>query len=178
LEDLVEETLTSSYLYRGKIVNVRQDRVRLPGGGITFREIVEHPGAVAVLAVDGRGGVVMVRQFRQAAGAVLLEVPAGKLAPGEDPLQCARRELAEETGLQAEHWEQLTWFYVSPGFCEERIYLYLARGLSKAGPAAADEDENVAVEIVPAGEARRLAAGGGIRDAKTLIALQFAGSPE
>lgn len=137
--------------------------------------MVEHPGAAAVLALDDmRGEVVLVRQYRRPAGTVLLEVPAGKLDPGEEPLQCARRELREETGLAGEEWKQLTWFYPSPGFCDEKIYLFLARGLSRAAPAAQDEDEHVETVMLPPGKARRLIETGEITDAKTIIALQFA----
>lgn len=176
MEKLREETISTSCLYRGRIINVRQDRVRLPGGKTAFREVVEHPGAVAVLALDERERAVLVRQFRQPAGAVLLEVPAGKLDPGEEPLQCARRELAEETGLQGESWRELGWYYLSPGFCNEKIYIFLARNLSSAAPAAKDEDENVLVTAVELAEARRMIGRGEIRDAKTVIALLSAAS--
>jgi ADP-ribose pyrophosphatase len=174
-KSLEEETLSSSYLYRGRIVNVRQDRVRLPGGKTAFREVVEHPGAVAVLALDHQGKVMMVRQFRQPAAAVLLEVPAGKLEPGEEPLHCAQRELAEETGLQAGSWRSLGWFYLSPGFCDEKIHLFLARELSPAEPPlTTDEEEAVEVIHLPLEEAFRMMDRGDLNDAKTVIALQLA----
>lgn len=143
---------------------------------MAFREVVEHPGAVAILALEDRDKVVLVRQYRQPAGSVLLEVPAGKLDPGESPLQCAQRELAEETGLQGADWKQLACFYPSPGFCDEKIYLFLARKLAAAQPLAADEDESVEVVTIPLAEALGMLRGDGIKDAKTMIALQFAAS--
>lgn len=172
---LEEVTLSSSNLYRGRIVNVRQDRVRLPDGKTAFREVVEHPGAVAVLALDNQGKVVLVRQFRQPAAGVLLEIPAGKLDPGEEPLQCAQRELAEETGLQGSNWRSLGWFYLSPGFCDEKIYLFQARGLSQAEPPRrTDEEEMVEVIPLPLEEAFQMIDRGELKDAKTVIALQLA----
>ncbi len=172
---LEEETLSSSHLYRGRIINVRQDRVRLPDGKTAFREVVEHPGAVAVLALDNQEKVVLVRQFRQPAAAVLLEIPAGKLDPGEEPLQCAQRELAEETGLQGESWRSLGWFYLSPGFCDEKIYLFQARGLSPAEPPlTTDEEETVEVVTLSLEEAFEKIDRGELKDAKTIIALQLA----
>ncbi len=177
MDKLREVTLSSSCLYRGRIINVRQDRVRLPNGKTAFREVVEHPGAVAILALDEQNRVVLVSQYRQPAAAVLLEVPAGKLDAGEEPLQCARRELAEETGLQGDSWISLGWFYLSPGFCNEIIHFFLVRDLSPDPQGAGgDEDETVEVSSLPLTEACRLITEGGIRDAKTVIALQLAAS--
>ena len=127
MEKLKEETLSTSYLYRGYIVNVRQDRVRLPGGKTSFREVVEHPGAVAVLAIDENSCAVLVRQFRQPVGSILLEVPAGKLEPGEDPLTCARRELAEETGLRVQAGRKPAGF-ISPRVFATKRYIFLSPG--------------------------------------------------
>lgn len=175
---LREETLSTEYLYRGKIVNLRRDRVLVCGGKEqAFREIVEHPGAVAILAFDGRQRLVLVRQYRQAAGRVLLELPAGKLEPGEEPLGCARRELLEETGCRGGEWRELLWYYSSPGFCEERIYLFLARGVT-AGEAVPAEDEVEVLETswMDLEEAQKLVYGGGIVDGKTIIGLQLAGA--
>ena len=174
---LEEETLSSSALYRGKIINVRHDRVRLPNGKTAYREVVEHPGAVAILVLDERDRVILVRQHRQPAGAVLLEIPAGKLDPGESPLDCARRELAEETGLKAANWRPLGWFYLSPGYCDEMIHLFVAQGLSAAAETAkTDEEETVEVVTVPLQEALAWLDRGELKDAKTVIALQFARS--
>jgi ADP-ribose pyrophosphatase len=174
VEKLKEETLSTSYLYRGYIVNVRQDRVRLPGGKTSFREVVEHPGAVAVLAIDENSCAVLVRQFRQPVGSILLEVPAGKLEPGEDPLTCARRELAEETGLSGASWTEAGWVYLSPGFCNEKIHLFITRGLSRTVAATADADEHIEVLRLPLAEAARLVETGEIIDAKTVLLLQKA----
>ena len=173
MEKLTEETLSSSYLYRGYIVNVRQDRVRLPDGKTAFREVVEHPGAVAVLALDENDCAVLVRQYRQPVGSLLLEAPAGKLEPGEEPLSCAKRELAEETGLCGERWQEAGWVYPSPGFCNEKIHLFITRGLSST-VAAADGEEHIEVLRFPLAEAMRLVESGEIIDAKTVLLLQKA----
>ncbi len=136
--------------------------------------MVEHPGAVAILALDEEERVVLVRQYRQPAAAVLMEIPAGKLDPGEDPLHCAQRELAEETGLQGNSWRPLGWFYLSPGFSDEKIYLYLAQGLSKVpSPVPADEEETVEMVKLPLSEALDMVVRNELKDAKTVIALQL-----
>jgi len=173
-EELKEKTISTSYLYRGKIINVRQDRVKDARGKDAFREVVEHPGAVAVLAVNESDEAVLVRQHRQPAGEVLLEIPAGKLEPGEEPLACARRELIEETGLKAAAWQEINCFYTSPGFCDEKIYLFLAENLSKGTASTADPEENIREEAVPLSRAGEMIADGRIRDGKTIVALQYA----
>jgi len=171
---LKEETISTSYLYRGRIINVRQDRVKTGDDETVFREIVEHPGAVAVLALNNNGEVIMVRQHRQPAGEIMLEIPAGKLEPNEEPLECARREMLEETGLIGLNWKELCVFYPSPGFCNEIIYLFQVEQLNKAVSPTSDPDENIAVEVIPLGEAWAMINSGRIKDAKTIIALQFA----
>lgn len=173
-ESLQEKTISTSYLYRGKIINVRQDRIKDARGKTAFREVVEHPGAVAILAVNENNEAILVRQHRQPAGGVLLEIPAGKLEPNEDPLECARRELVEETGLQAGKWRELTYFYTSPGFCDEKVYLYLAEDLKKGSSKTSDPDENIRVEAIPLAQARDMIADGRLDDGKTIIALQYA----
>ncbi len=169
-----EETLSSSYLYRGKIINVRQDQVKTGDEKTAFREIVEHPGAVAILAVDEKEEIVLVRQHRQPAGEVLLEIPAGKIEPGEDPVDCARRELLEETGLEAASWSELCCFYTSPGFCDEKIHLYLAERTSTGKNATGDPEENLKMEKILLKEAVNMIETGGIKDGKTIIAVQHA----
>ncbi|MDY6826662.1 MAG: NUDIX hydrolase [Bacillota bacterium] len=171
--NLHEETLSTSYLYRGRIITVRQDRVRLPGGRTSFREVVEHPGAVAVLALDSGNGAIFVKQHRQPAGIVLLEIPAGKLEPNEEPLECAKRELLEETGLKAEKWSSLFSFYPSPGFCDELIHLFKAEGLSRAVSHTEDAEENIEVVAGTLEETGKLIREGKIRDGKTIIAVQY-----
>ncbi|MFQ6057420.1 MAG: NUDIX domain-containing protein [Anaerolineae bacterium] len=165
-----EITLSSRRVYEGRVVHLRVDTVRLEGGYVTQREIVEHPGAVAIVALDGEGNVLLVRQFRQAAGEVLWEIPAGTREAGEDAEACARRELQEETGYQASHMERLLSFYTSPGFCTEQIDLYLATGLSPV-PHALEADEAIEVEAVPLTEALEMIRRGEIRDAKTIVGL-------
>ncbi len=169
-----EETLSTSYLYRGRIINVRQDRVVISGGQVAFREIIEHPGAVAMLVLDGKGGIVLVKQHRQPVGQILLEIPAGKLEPNEEPLRCARRELLEETGLEGNKWQQLFSFYPSPGFCDEIIYMFQVEELSKAVTPSADPDERISVVTVPLAETPEMIKSGQIKDGKTIIALQEA----
>ena len=173
-DHLKEKLLATSYLYRGRIINVRHDRVEIPGGKIVFREIVEHPGAVAILAFNDQGKVIMVRQHRQPAGDVLLEIPAGKLEPGEEPLQCARREMLEETGLCSDEWKELFSFYPSPGFCDETIILFQTGDLKSGIAPTCDPEENIAIVFVSLAEAWKMIQSGEIKDAKTIIALQYA----
>ncbi len=174
MDSLEEKTLYEEELYRGRIITVKRHRVRLPDGRESWREVVEHPGAVAVLPVLHDGRLLLVRQYRKAVEEVLLEVPAGKLDPGEAPEAAARRELWEETGLEAEALQFLFSFYTSPGFADERIFLYLAR-ISQLGPqrpAALDADEFVQPVTITLEEGMRWLAEGRIRDAKTVAALQ------
>ena len=160
------------YVYRGKIINVRRDEVVFPNGNESSREVVEHRGAVAVAAVDSEGYIYLVRQFRYAFGEELLEIPAGKLEEGEESahLEAAIRELREETGLKADEMDYLGVIYPSVGMLTERIYLYLARGLTQ-DEMDLDEDEFLNVERIPVGELEKMARRGEIRDAKTLCAL-------
>lgn len=160
------------YVYRGKIINVRRDEVVFPNGKESSREIVEHRGAVAVAAVDNEGCIYMVRQFRYAFGEELLEIPAGKLEEGEEDthLEAAIRELREETGLTASSVEYLGVIYPSVGMLTERIYLYLARGLTQ-GAMDLDEDEFLNVERVPVAKLEDMVRHGEIRDAKTICTL-------
>ncbi|MDQ7849916.1 MAG: NUDIX hydrolase [Armatimonadota bacterium] len=168
-----EVCLASRRLFSGRVVGLRVDRVRLPGGGETEREVVEHRGAAAVVPLTERGEVLLVRQYRYAVGEFLLEIPAGTLEPGEAPLACAVRELAEEVGVQARRWDPLAVLYPSPGVLTEAMHLFLATGLVAApGRAAADED--LAVERLPLGEAVARVERGEIRDAKSVAGLLLA----
>lgn len=135
-------TVGSDTVYRGKILALRTDQVRMPGGGIAEREVVEHYGAVAVAAVDDHARLAMIFQYRHPMGRRLWELPAGLLdEPGEDPARAAARELREETGLAAEHWQVLVDVASSPGFSDEAVRVYLARGLRDVGRPEADHEE-------------------------------------
>lgn len=169
--NLKEETLTRDYLFKGRIINLRTDRVRLPNGNEAGREVVEHPGGVCVAPLTAEGELLFVRQYRYPYEEVVLELPAGKRDKGgEDPLECGKRELKEETGATAEEYVSLGKLYPSPGFCDEIIYLYLAKGLD-FGDAAPDEDEFVEVERIPLDRAVEMVMNGKIPDAKTQIAV-------
>ena len=146
----------------------------LPNGGTALREIVRHNGASAIVPVDGAGMVTMVRQHRVAIDKCTWEIPAGKLdSPNEDPFDAAKRELEEETGLQAEHWQKLTSMYTTPGFCNERITIYLATGLSQH-PAHPDEDEFLRIKKIPLDDAIAQCVSGEIQDGKTRVGLLLA----
>ena len=168
--DLAEKTLARETLYRGRIVNVRLDRVALANGKAVVREVVEHPGGVAVLPLEDNGTVTMVRQFRYPGGEVLTEIPAGKLEPGEDPESCGRRELREEAGFVAKSFESLAVIQPSPGYCQEKLHLYLARDLTFLG-LKPDEDEFLEILKLPFDRALKLASDGQIPDAKTALAI-------
>jgi ADP-ribose pyrophosphatase len=161
----------SKEIYRGRVVNLRQERVMLPSGVETTLDLMDHPGAAAIIAVDDEGQVVLIRQYRHAASGWLWEVPAGTLDEGELPLACARRELEEEAGVGAASFFELGFIYTAPGFCNERIWLYLAEGLS---PAEAERDFDEVIEEVrrvPLEEALCMVDRGEIVDAKTSVGL-------
>lgn len=163
---LKEEFVSSQEIFKGKVIKVQVDTVRLPDGNTAKREVVKHPGAVVVLPLTDKKEVVLVQQYRHATGEILLELPAGKRDMGEDPLTCARRELEEETGFRASQLRVLSSFYTSPGFCDELIYLVLAKGLLK-GKACPDAGEFIDVVTLPLDEAVRMVLDGEIKDAKT-----------
>ncbi|MBC9784878.1 NUDIX hydrolase [Heliobacterium chlorum] len=170
MEHLKEKTLESEQIYQGKFISVRKDRVTLPDGTSSYREIVEHPGAAAIVPLTSRNEVILVRQWRYSIEKVSIEIPAGKLSPDEEPLDCAQRELAEETGFAARKWQHLLSFYASPGFCNEEMHLYIARELVIAD-AKPDDDEFVEPLVVPLEAALEMIETGEITDAKSIIGL-------
>ena len=167
--ELTEKTLTSREVYRGRILRVREDTVRLPNGKTAEREVAEHPGGVGILALDG-GDVLLVRQYRYAFSRVLTEIPAGKREPGEEPFVTAQRELREEIGATAGKWTELGALIASPGCYGEVLYLYMAQELTFGDPHP-DEDEFLDVVRMPFDRAVELCMTGELTDAKTVIAL-------
>jgi ADP-ribose pyrophosphatase len=165
-----ERKISSSVLYRGRIINLKVDNVLLPSGRKTAREVVEHAPAVAVLATDPEGRILLVRQNRYPVGESLLEIPAGIVEAGENVRDTAVRELREETGYEPESVEEVLRFYTSPGFSTELIILFFA-GETKYAPLEQDFDENIIVEPVDSRHVADCLAKGEIRDAKTLTAL-------
>ena len=146
--DLTERTIESKTMFQGRIITVLLDTAGLPDGGTAQREVVLHPGGVAVLALDEADNVALVRQYRYPLHGLLLELPAGKLDPGEDHRPAALRELSEETGLEAGELTYLGHIYASPGFCDEALHMYLARDLTRARQHL-DEDEFLDVVTMP-----------------------------
>jgi len=164
------EQTSAETIYEGHIITVRRDTYRHEDGEEVEREVVSHPGAVGIVAHDGES-IFLVRQPREPTGVPdLLELPAGKLdEEGEGPLETARRELAEEIGKSADHWESLGAFYTSPGFCDEEVHLFLATGLRDVERPAVDEDERIELCVHPLSDLDALIAEA--RDSKTLIGL-------
>ena len=168
--NLTEKTVRKNVVFDGKIIRVRCDDALLPTGKPCRREVVEHPGGACVLYVR-EGKVLLVRQFRYAYGEETLEIPAGKLDPGEDPARTAARELAEETGWEPASVRHLYTIYPTPGYSAEKIYIYRAEGV-RAGAVHPDEDEFLASSFYPVEEVLAMIGRGEIRDAKTIIAVQ------
>ena len=171
--DLNEETVDTAYVFEGKIIKVKKDKVLLPSGHISTREVVEHNGGVCVLPIDDDGNVYFVKQFRYPYKRVVMEIPAGKREGDEEPNVCGVRELKEEIGAAANEIVPLGYMYPSPGYCGEIIWIFLARGLN-FGSQKLDEDEFLNVEKIPLKKAVEMVMNNEIHDAKTQIALMKA----
>ncbi len=169
---LVERFVSSEPRLSGGYLTVVRDTVALPDGSQATREYIRHPGAVAVIPILDDGRIVMVRQFRYAVGRILLELPAGKIDPGEPVLACAVRELAEETGYTAREWARAGGYHNAAAYSTETMEIWFARGL-QPGPQRLDPGEFLEVLAVDATELDRLAGGGGLPDMKTMIGLQW-----
>lgn len=170
--------VSTTRVYHGKVVSIDLDTVEFPDGSIGELEIFRHPGASAVVPFlsDPEGDdpqILLIRQYRHAADGYLLEIPAGRLEAGESPEACAVRELREETGCSAERYERLTTFFPTPGFCDEKIHIFMATGL-KQGETSHEADEFVEPEPVALSEALAMIERGEIRDGKTMLGLMFA----
>jgi ADP-ribose pyrophosphatase len=164
----------SKHVFTGKVLTLNIDTVTLPNGFTVDLEIVRHPGAAAVVPLKDNGTVVLIKQFRHAAGGFIYEIPAGKLHPGEDPLHCAARELEEEIGYVAGRLELLTSILTAPGFTDEVIHIYKATGMT-AGRQQLDRDEVLEVLEISLEEAIKMIKAGTIRDAKTIVGLELVG---
>ncbi|MDQ0157243.1 NUDIX hydrolase [Robertmurraya andreesenii] len=171
---LEEKTISSEPIFSGKIITLQVDEVELPNGRTSKREIVKHPGAVAILPLTNDNNIVMVEQFRKPLERTIVEIPAGKLEKGEEPRETAIRELEEETGYECDSLEWLISFYTSPGFADEIVHLYIAKGLKKKKDAATlDEDEFVNLLEISLDEAIQLIKEQKIYDAKTVYAVTY-----
>ena len=168
--ELFEKQLTSKQLFGGRVVKLYLDEVELPNGKKTTREVIRHPGAVCVIPVDNEGYVTMVRQFRYPFAKALLEIPAGKLEIGEDPLDAAKRELEEESGVNAEKIEFIGMIYTTVAFTDEKICAYLATGLTYKN-SHPDEDEFLEVEKIHISKLVKMVMNGEIADSKTQVAI-------
>ncbi|GHE06813.1 NUDIX domain-containing protein [Klenkia taihuensis] len=170
------EVLGSEQVYEGRVISLRKDTVAMPGGGSSVREVVTHPGAVGVVALDDDGAVVMLRQYRHSVREHLWELPAGlRDAEGEPPLETAKRELAEEVQLAADRWQLLTTSLSTPGFCDEVVGLYLAEGLHPVdrpeGFVVEHEEADMTVERVPLERAVQMVFDGTVRNALAVIGI-------
>lgn len=168
--DFTEKTISTREIYKGRIVHFVEDTVLLPNGKTAGRELILHNGGVCVIAVDDEQNVLMVRQFRKPYDEVVLEIPAGKLEKGEEPLLAGKRELSEETGYEAEKFTFLGKFYPTPGYCSEIIHIYLAENLTFVGQHL-DDDEFVEAEKIPLATLVEMVMNNEIPDGKTALAI-------
>ena len=171
---LAEKTLSKKMGFDGELLKLEVEKVELPNKKIATREIIRHPGAVAIVCLNEESKLVLVRQFRKPLDKTLLEIPAGKLEKGEDHLECAKRELLEETGYTARSWRRLGQTVTAPGFTDETIYLFLATDVT-AGIPSPDEDEFLKVESYTIDEVTEMIFRGVIDDAKSIVALFLSG---
>lgn len=169
-EEFPERTFKTEQIYNGRIIKLRKDTIILPDGRTTAREIVEHPGAVVILAEKKDNKIIFVRQFRKAVEEYLLELPAGTIEPLEKTIDCARRELEEETGYQAEDWQEIYSYFSAPGFCNEKLTFYFAQNLIKTS-SHTDQDEFIEIVEVDKEEIINLLKNGKIKDAKSLVGI-------
>ena len=167
------QPISQETVYSGRIIDARVDTILMSDGSQIVREVIHHPGAVAIVPIDDDDNVLMVRQYRYAAGQSLLEIPAGVLEEGESPDDTAQRELQEEIGFASRNLRAIGGLYSSPGFCDEFLYLYVARDLI-ASSLPADDDEDISVESIPISRIDRLIRVGEIQDAKTVAGLLMA----
>lgn len=165
-----EKTLSSQLIYEGRAVRLRVDTVKTSDGRKTTREIVEHSDCVAIIAIDAADNVLLVEQFRKPVEKTLLEIPAGGIDPGEDPVTAVRREMREETGYLPRKVERLGGFYSAPGYCSEYLYLYLATDLTLS-PLHAEDTESIRLVRVPVTQIVSLITSGSICDAKSIAGL-------
>ncbi len=170
--DFTEKTLSSQLIFSGRIIDVSVDTVLLPDGSQSTREIVRHAEAVAIVAIDDRQNIYLVKQYRKPIEKVLLEIPAGILEPEEDIIAAAHRELAEETGLRAGKMDKILSFYTAPGFTDELIHLFVATNLSQ-GETNLDIDEFVETVYLPIKDTYQMIVNGEISDAKSIIGIQY-----
>lgn len=168
--DYEEKTKSVKNIFDGNIIKLRVETVELPDGKTATRELISHGGGVGVIAVDENGEVFMVSQYRIAAREMMMEIPAGKIDNGEDPLECGKRELIEETGYAAEEFTYLGTYYATPGYCEEKLHLYLARKLKFVGQHL-DEGEFLNVKKYKLDDLYNMVMENKINDAKTAIAI-------
>lgn len=168
-----EKTIAREYKYQGRIFSIRTDKVLLPNGKESTRDILEHNGGVGIVALDGDGKLILIKQFRKPYDEVIVEIPAGKIEKGEDPLECGIRELEEETGYKPLGMEKLTVMYPSPGYSNEKIYIYFS-GKTALGHTNFDPDENIETLHVSFEEAIDMIQDGTIKDAKTAIGILLA----
>lgn len=172
--DLLEKKISEKYIYRGKTISLKVEEVELPNGKIVARDIVEHPGAVAIVPITKDNQIILVEQFRKPVNRVVLEIPAGKFKGGESPKECGMRELEEETGFKAEKLELLGEMVMSPGYSNQIVYMFRAEGLSK-GHTNFDEDEFINFKTYSLDEIREMIKDGRIVDAKTIAAIAYLG---
>lgn len=167
------EKLESKKVYEGKIIDVYSDKVKLENGRTTYRDVVRHRDAAAILAIDDENQVLIVKQYRYPVGKGLIELPAGLIDQGEAPLEAAKRELREETGYIANKWTELTSFYTSAGCHDEKLFLYLAQDIEKVSGQDLDRGEVLTYDKIPFSDLYDMVKVGEIEDGKTIIGVLF-----